>query len=802
MFGPSKRWYVVSFTCSWFLLGNMGRGVASPVEMLVLEAADFSLLPCRIHLEKSAGQTVNARGLPAWKDHFVCDGRVALELAPGVFRYVIERGPEYASVSGRLEVAGAPLRVTNRLTRLADLAREGWWSGETHVHRPLADIELLMRAEDLHVAGVQTWWNNANPWRTNALPTNTIVRFDGNRFYDLMSGEDERGGGALLYFGLNQPLPIAGSKREYPSAMRFLNEARKQGRVWVDVEKPFWWDAPVWLASGLVDSVGIAHNHMHRSSVLDNEAWGRSRDRVMYPGPHGNGLWTQDIYYHALNCGLRIPPSAGSASGVLPNPVGYNRAYVHLDGEPTYEKWWQGLRAGRVFVSNGPLLRCRANGQWPGHVFKSNGPLQIQLEAQLDSRDPIKAVELIRNGRSERLVLPQVITMRESDWFLVRAIADVTNTFRFASTGPWYVEIGNEPPPVRRESAQFFVDWVRERIAMLKLDNAREREEVMQPLREAERFWQGKLAQAHPAAAVPSESSEARRPADEADLRYWLENMVVFHRFTIEEVNAATGLAPDEISDALRKFNLIGKAPPRRAPDKPLRVLPYPGGRHPRIGFLEGAVRPQRETKISVFTPWDDTSYVVVDVPEAIFSNLGLTYLAHTHIPTIWEQKGIALPRLEWNRKADGSLDCERVLPNGIAFGSRILPAADVVRMELWLRNGTPDKLTGLRVQNCVMLKAAPGFATQTLTNKIFRPPFAALRADDGRRWIITAWDPCDRCWGNENVPCLHADPKFPDCPPGATVRLRGWLSFYDGADLEGELQRIEQTGWRKTAQR
>jgi hypothetical protein len=56
-----------------------------------------------------------------------------------------------------------------------------------------------------------------------------------------------------------------------------------------------------------------------------------------------------------------------------------------VDGELTWEKWWAGLRAGRVFVSNGPLLRVRANGQWPGHVFKTNSPLQIRLEAQLDS---------------------------------------------------------------------------------------------------------------------------------------------------------------------------------------------------------------------------------------------------------------------------------------------------------------------------------------------------------------------------------------------------------------------------------
>jgi hypothetical protein len=263
--------------------------------------------------------------------------------------------------------------------------------------------------------------------------------------------------------------------------------------VWVDIEKPFWWDAPVWLASGLVDSIGIAHNHLLRGGVLDNEAWGKPRDRQRYPPAWGNGLWTQDIYYHALNCGLRLPPSAGSASGVLPNPVGYNRAYVQVDGELTYAKWWEGLRAGRVFVSNGPLLRCRANGQWPGHVFRSSGPLAVRLEGQLDSRDPIAAVELVRNGRLERLSLPSTVTFKESGWFLVRATAALTNTFRFGSTGPWYVEIGLAPQPVRRESAQLFLDWVRERMATLKLDDLAQREEVLQPLREAESFWQQKV---------------------------------------------------------------------------------------------------------------------------------------------------------------------------------------------------------------------------------------------------------------------------------------------------------------------
>ena len=122
--------------------------------------------------------------------------------------------------------------------------------------------------------------------------------------------------------------------------------------------------------------------------------------------------------------------------------------------------------------------------------------------------------------------------------------------------------------------------------------------------------------------------------------------------------------------------------------------------------------------------------------------------------------------------------------------------------MELWLRNGTHEKLTDLRAQNCVMLKGAAGFTAQTLTNKIFRAPYAAARSEDGRRWIITAWHPCNRSWGNEKVPCLHSDPNFPDCSPGETVRLQGRLSFYEGTDIEVELQRIEQTGWREKTRR
>jgi hypothetical protein len=191
---------------------------------------------------------------------------------------------------------------------------------------------------------------------------------------------------------------------------------------------------------------------------------------------------------------------------------------------------------------------------------------------------------------------------------------------------------------------------------------------------------------------------------------------------------------------------------------------------------------------------------VVLDVPEAIWSRRGdareLWYLAHTHVPTTWDKQGVELERLEWTRGPSGSLSIRRELPNGVAFGAEVTPTRDEVRMELWITNGTKAPLTGLVVQNCVMLKGAVGFDQQANDNKVLDKPYAACRDADGDRWIITAWEPCVRPWANAPCPCLHSDPQFPDCGPGETRRIRGWLSFYEGEDVKAELRRIEASDW------
>jgi hypothetical protein len=234
---------------------------------------------------------------------------------------------------------------------------------------------------------------------------------------------------------------------------------------------------------------------------VDNEAGGKPRDALLFPAPTGNGRWSEKIYYQLLNCGLRIGPSAGSGSGAAPNPLGYNRMYAYVEGELTYDKWWEAVRAGRVVVTNGPLIRPTVEGQMPGYVFTADAGQQIELEIglTLSTRDRVSYLEVIRNGELAHQVrldewaktggkMPPLV-FDESGWFLLRAVCDVPDTYRYASTGPYYVEIGGRPR-ISKSAAQFFLDWAKERAASIKLENPDERSAVLDAHKRAQAYWQ------------------------------------------------------------------------------------------------------------------------------------------------------------------------------------------------------------------------------------------------------------------------------------------------------------------------
>ena len=186
------------------------RAETSKITLVIVDKATGKPMPGRVHLKNAGGKPHRPENLPFWRDHFVCDGEARLDLPAGRYTYEVERGPEFSAARGSIEARTSDAgRTVVTLERLADMAAEGWWSGELHVHRAPGDAEALMRAEDLHVAPFITWWRGKMMMRTNATPAGPAWRqFDGDRFWSTLGGEDEREGGALLYFNLPRPLDL------------------------------------------------------------------------------------------------------------------------------------------------------------------------------------------------------------------------------------------------------------------------------------------------------------------------------------------------------------------------------------------------------------------------------------------------------------------------------------------------------------------------------------------------------------------------------------------------------------------
>ena len=411
---------------------------------------------------------------PFWVDHFVLGGEITLKLPNGDFNFDVERGPEYVNRIGHFTINDfAEDAHEVDLKRVVDMAKEGWWSGDLDVQRAEKEIPLLMDADDLHLAEVlyKPAPKNARPAPGAAAPEGPWVPSADQRFYHRFGAAESLPGDRVLL--CNLAVPFAGPPPSPGNLLLDVMLAAHEAGGWVDVPRAFAWDLPMWIAAGQVDSIELANSHLQRAGIQNDEAGGKPRDKQLFPVPTGNGRWNAAIYYHLLNCGLHIPPSAGSGSGNAPNPIGYDRAYVQIDGDFTPEKWWEGLRAGRVVVTNGPLLRPIVEGHFPGHTFQAPAGKELELEIGLilSTRETVHYLEVIKDGRvaySVRLdewakqngKIPK-LKFTESGWFLMRTVTDTPATYRFASTAPYYVQIGYKPR-ISKTSAQFFLDWVNE----------------------------------------------------------------------------------------------------------------------------------------------------------------------------------------------------------------------------------------------------------------------------------------------------------------------------------------------------
>lgn len=507
-----RRWVGVILTG---LISHFGAPLwganTGELEIRIVDSADMQLIPARMHLKDHNGKPVKIPKTIAWNDHFVVPGVMVLELRPGKYTFELERGPEYKLRSGHFELKRADTdSKTIEMNRFVDMKKEGWYSGDLRVKRPIADLPLLMRAEDLYVVPNITWTNQTNLWKEQPIPEVLTIKTEDDRYYNVMAGADERPASSLWFGNLSEPLALPGDKSDYPPAAELLRKAKETGgAAFVDLDRSISWDLPMLVATGQLDSVGICHAHMHRNGLIKNEAGGRPRDEGRFRDEMGIGKYTIDVYYQLLNCGLRIPPSAGSYSGTMPNPPGYNRMYVHCGEDFSYDEWFANFREGRVIVTNGPMMRPLVNGKYPGYVFEApeNQKVQLSIALNLSMREKVDYLEIVKDGRVLHEVrldelakaggkLPEV-EFDESGWMVIRAVTNHPETFRFAMCAPYYVEIGYKKK-VSKKAAQFFLDWVYARARQVaQIPDAEQRSAVMADHKAARDFWQKKVEEAN-----------------------------------------------------------------------------------------------------------------------------------------------------------------------------------------------------------------------------------------------------------------------------------------------------------------
>ncbi len=430
----------------------------------------------RVYISDESGKPHLVAGTVTYsraaEEHSIVDQSAAVPLPPGQYRIRAEKGLEFRPAEKTVTLAaGEPTRADLEIPRFYNMNQQGWYSGDLHIHRPLDDMPLLVRAEDLNIAPTITRHLGGRPQAT-PFPRSPFSAVDQTHIIGQQNQEVERlgkGHGAVLL--LNIPRPIEPNWTVlHPMELEFCRLARSQGGF-IDGEKPIWKNIPINVALGVIDAIGVVNNHFHpRRMQLEAEKWGSmEREDPVYKTPAGFAQWMTDLYYSFLNCGFRLPVSAGAASGIMPTWPGYARVYVHLSGAFGYDQWFHDLKSGRSFATNGPLLEVALDGQVPGAQINWEGPLNVTLAVQARSQNPLDRIEIIYNGAVIRsfpaganavFVTAVNLTITEPGWLAVRCFEAAGETIRLAHTSPFYF-LRDGKLPVKKAAARQWADFVR-----------------------------------------------------------------------------------------------------------------------------------------------------------------------------------------------------------------------------------------------------------------------------------------------------------------------------------------------------
>jgi hypothetical protein len=421
---------------------------------------------------------------------FYCDGSFEVAVPAEKLKVKILCGFEYEVLEETVEPkAKATLSRTFGLERWINMPALGWYSGQTHVHfrqfPATAGWHLLPEAEGLNVVHVLTY-KHFGVVHSDDYPVGKIGQFS-RKDYLVYMGEEYRHEpyGHLCLVNLKQMVePISTGKLggsgcpDYPPNAHACDEAHAQGGLTIyahfggSLTFPGGTEMPVDAALGKLDCA-----------------------EIMGAGGH------YQPWYHILNCGIRMAAAAGPDWWIEDCP----RSYVYVGKRLSYEKWIAGLRQGRNFVTNGPILFFTADKRLPGAVIRlgaKGGAIQVAARAQhgaAPTAGALKKLEIVKNGEvveeveskegCRELSLARTVRFSESGWLAARCSGEGS-----AHSSPVYVMVGEKPSRWAKDAAlclevvNKIIAWVKDHG---KFEAARHRREVVRLFERGRAFFEG-----------------------------------------------------------------------------------------------------------------------------------------------------------------------------------------------------------------------------------------------------------------------------------------------------------------------
>jgi hypothetical protein len=193
--------------------------------------------------------------------------------------------------------------------------------------------------------------------------------------------------------------------------------------------------------------------------------------------PNNGNYFSEGVvnaYYKLLNCGFRLGLAAGTDYPCNEKePLGTLLTYVQVKDKLTYQKWIDGIKAGRTVVSrNGheEFLSLKVNGKYiPGDDIALKNKSRVNVTVSWTATKELTGrIELVSNGKviatlpgsakpGEPLVFHTTANITKSSWLCARRMDEQGHE---THTAPVYITVNKKPVRASTEDAVFFIKWI------------------------------------------------------------------------------------------------------------------------------------------------------------------------------------------------------------------------------------------------------------------------------------------------------------------------------------------------------